>query len=180
MINDMGITSPLRPVEPPNPDGLTDDDKPGIDATLDMVNELATYMRTTAIPTRGMLTAQGAVLFDQALCSVCHAPSLKTRSDYPIAQLAGIDAPIFTDLLVHDSGAAFADGMTDGEATGREYRTPALIGVRYQKAFMNDGRAHSVLEAIQLHGGEGAGSAQAFANLSASDQQTLVAYVQAL
>ena len=31
--NDMGITSPLRPTEFPNPDGLTDDDKPGIDAT---------------------------------------------------------------------------------------------------------------------------------------------------
>jgi CxxC motif-containing protein (DUF1111 family) len=28
--NDMGITSPLRPTEFPNPDGLTDDDKPGI------------------------------------------------------------------------------------------------------------------------------------------------------
>ena len=27
----MGITSPLRPVELPNPDGLTDDVKPGVD-----------------------------------------------------------------------------------------------------------------------------------------------------
>jgi CxxC motif-containing protein (DUF1111 family) len=29
--NDMGITSPLRPVELPNPNGLTDDDRPGVD-----------------------------------------------------------------------------------------------------------------------------------------------------
>ena len=27
----MGITSPLRPTELPNPDGLTDDVKPGVD-----------------------------------------------------------------------------------------------------------------------------------------------------
>ncbi|MEO5726967.1 MAG: di-heme oxidoredictase family protein, partial [Byssovorax sp.] len=38
---DMGITSPMRPLELLNPDGLTDDDKPGVDTTLDDVNDIA-------------------------------------------------------------------------------------------------------------------------------------------
>src|SRR5262249_37592789 len=49
---DMGITSPLRPTEFPNPDGLTDDAKPGIDVDADSVNRRATYIRLTAIPKR--------------------------------------------------------------------------------------------------------------------------------
>src|SRR5262249_41285169 len=47
---DMGITSPLRPDEIPNPDGLTDDLKPGIDTTLENVNLRAMYVRMLAIP----------------------------------------------------------------------------------------------------------------------------------
>jgi CxxC motif-containing protein (DUF1111 family) len=178
--NDMGITSPMRPVEIPNPDGLTDDDKPGIDTPLVTINTLATYMRLTAIPTRDLPSGNGAQLFAQVQCSVCHAPTLHTRSDYPIAELADIDAPIYTDLLVHDFGTAMADGMIDGTATSTEFRTAPLIGLRFQKTLLNDGSAHSVPDAIAAHAGEAAGAAQAFAALSPSDQATLIAWVEAL
>jgi CxxC motif-containing protein (DUF1111 family) len=113
-------------------------------------------------------------------CSVCHAPTLHTRSDYPIAELADIDAPIYTDLLVHDFGTAMADGMIDGTATSTEFRTAPLIGLRFQKTLLNDGSAHSVPDAIAAHAGEAAGAAQAFAALSPSDQATLIAWVEAL
>ncbi len=178
--NDMGITSPMRPVEIANPNGLLDDEKPGIDTTLDHINTLATYMRLTAIPTRALPAGNGAQLFEQAQCSVCHAPTLHTRSDYPIAELADIDAPIYTDMLVHDFGTVQADGMADGTATSTEFRTAPLIGLRFQFTFLNDGSAHSVQDAIAAHAGEAAGAAQAFANLSASDQATLLTWVEAL
>jgi CxxC motif-containing protein (DUF1111 family) len=178
--NDMGITSPMRPVEIANPNGLLDDEKPGIDTTLDHINTLATYMRLTAIPTRALPAGNGAQLFDQAQCSACHVPTLHTRSDYPIAELADIDAPIYTDLLVHDFGTVQADGMVDGTATSTEFRTAPLIGLRFQFTFLNDGSAHSVQDAIAAHAGEAAGAAQAFAALSASDQATLLAWVEAL
>ncbi len=178
--NDMGITSPLRPVEIANPDGLLDDDKPGVDTTLAHIATLATYMRLTAIPTRALPAGNGAQLFAQAQCSVCHAPTLHTRSDYPIAELADIDAPIYTDLLVHDFGTVQADGMVDGTATSREFRTAPLIGLRFQKTLLNDGSAHSVQDAIAAHAGEAAGAAQAFAAMSASDQAALLAWVEAL
>jgi CxxC motif-containing protein (DUF1111 family) len=178
--NDMGITTPMRPTEPPNPDGLTDDKKPGVDLTIDFVNRIAFYLRRIAIPLRVGLTAQGAQLFAQVNCAVCHAPTLHTRADYPIPQLANIDAPIYTDLLLHDMGPALADGQTDGMSTSLQWRTAPLIGLRFATNYLHDSRAHSVEEAIMAHGGEAAGAVQAFQALTAEDQQLLIAYVQAL
>jgi CxxC motif-containing protein (DUF1111 family) len=178
--NDMGITSPLRPVEDPNPDGLTDDEKPGVDATLDVVQSIAIYMRENAIPTRGALTSEGAALFDELTCNVCHAPSLATRPDYPIPQIAGTQVAVYTDFLLHDMGPALADGMADGSATSTEFRTSPLIGLHYMKAYLNDGRAHTITDAIEGHGGEATGAVQAFEALSASDQTALIDFVNAL
>src|SRR5690606_33901635 len=99
---DMGITSPMRPEEPPNPEGLVDDARSGLDIELDTVNVAADYVRLLAIPERRATTERGARLFAEARCAVCHVPSLRTRDDYPIPQIAGMDAPIYTDLLLHD------------------------------------------------------------------------------
>jgi CxxC motif-containing protein (DUF1111 family) len=179
---DMGITSPLRPTEIPNPDGLTDDLKPGVDVTADSVNKRASYVRTTAIPTRTP-DAQGLALFTDTKCAVCHAPSLKTRADYPIALLAGVDAPVFTDLLLHDLGDALADGIIEGLATGRDWRTAPLIGLRFNRAFMHDGRAADVPAAIVAHaspGSEANESVSLYQALSDADRATLEAFVESL
>jgi CxxC motif-containing protein (DUF1111 family) len=178
--NDMGITSPLRPTELANPDGLTDDEKPGVDTDVTMVNAIATYMRLTAIPTRPTPDPRAVALFDQCQCNVCHVPTLKTRPDYPIAQLANIDAPIFSDLLLHDMGAALADGMEDGQATSTQFRTTPLIGLQYMTSFLNDGRAHTVPDAIAQHGGEATAAVTAYQGLSDADRATLEAYVEGL
>lgn len=180
---DMGITSPLRPDELPNPDGLSDDLKPGTDTTLENVNLRAMYVRMLAIPKRAKSNARGERLFEDAACSACHVPVLATRADYPIAELAGIDAPVFTDLLLHDMGDSLADAIVDGEATSREWRTAPLIGLRFNQTFMHDGRAQSIEEAISAHadpGAEACDSVQRFQSLSTSDQQALLDYVHAL
>jgi CxxC motif-containing protein (DUF1111 family) len=179
---DMGITSPLRPTEIPNPDGLTDDLKPGVDVTNDSVNQRATYVRTTAIPLRTQDT-NGLALFTGAKCAVCHTPSLKTRADYPIALLAGTDAPIFTDLLLHDMGDALADGIAEGLASGRDWRTAPLIGLRFDRTFMHDGRARSVAEAIAAHAGPGSEASESvslYQQMNADDQAALEAFVESL
>ena len=150
MQGDMGITSPLRPEEFANPDGLVDDLKPGIDVTIESVNGRAEYMRLIAIPPRTAMTDEGRALFDRAQCSACHVSSMRTRDDYPLAVLAGKEAPIFSDSLLHDMGNALADGTggIDGEATSRDWRTAPLIGLRFNKSFMHDGQSKTVEEAI--------------------------------
>jgi len=177
---DMGMTTPMRPTELPNPDGLTDDQRAGVDLAIDHVDRVAFYVRRIAIPERVGLTDRGAALFDQVACAACHGPTVRTRADYPIAQLAGIDAAIYTDLLLHDMGNALADGMTDGGATSREWRTAPLIGLRFAILYLHDGRATTVDEAIRAHGGEAAAAAAAYAALSDADRAALLAYVSAL
>jgi CxxC motif-containing protein (DUF1111 family) len=182
----MGITSPLRPDEIPNPDGLTDDTgKPGIDVSYDSVNSRAMYVRLIAIPER-VVSAAGDKLFDDALCSVCHAPSLATRSDYPVASIVGTAAAVYTDFLLHDMGDELADGLpvgVEGEAGPRDWRTAPLIGLRFNREFMHDGRAKTVEDAIEMHRGNGSEAnvaVDAFDSLSHTDRAELLEFVSGL
>lgn len=178
---DMGLTSPLRPHEVLNAEGVLDDAKPGLDVTLEHVNTIADYVRLIAIPKRQ--ATPGLELFTSIGCAGCHVPSLRTRSDYPIAALADADAPVFSDLLVHDMGDALADGLTDGEAGPREWRTAPLIGVRFLTAFLHDGRTDDLETAIRLHGAEGSearASVEAFSSLSPEQRTALLSFVSSL
>jgi CxxC motif-containing protein (DUF1111 family) len=108
---------------------------------------------------------------------------MKTRADYPIASLAGIDAPIYSDVLLHDMGTGLADGIVDGEATSRDWRTPALIGLRFVKTYLHDSRATTLQDAILMHDGPGSEAASAvaiFQAMSAADKATLLAFVGSL
>jgi CxxC motif-containing protein (DUF1111 family) len=184
---DMGITSPLRPLELANPDGATDDDKAGVDVDYRSVNLRTQYIRLLAIPRRA-LTDVGAALFEATECGVCHVPSLHTRADYPIAELAGVDAPIYTDLLLHRMSDALADGLpanpsVDGEADSFRWRTSPLIGLRFNRTFLHDGRARTIEEAVAAHRGEGSEaneSIERFEALSEADRGALLEFVRAL
>jgi CxxC motif-containing protein (DUF1111 family) len=156
-----------------------------VDATADDVNLRADYVRTVAIPWRARPDAHGQTLFQQAQCSGCHVPAMHTRADYPIAQLADIDAPIYTDILLHDMGDGLSDSLADqdGLATPRMWRTAPLIGVRFAREFLHDGRAATVEEAILAHDGNGSeahASVRAFQNLSDADRQALLDFVGSL
>lgn len=180
---DMGLTSPLRPTEIANPEGLTDDGKPGLDLTLDEVNALAQYVRTVALPTRAEPNARGAALFADVGCTACHVPMLRTSPGYPIAPLANTDAAVFSDLLLHDLGPTFSDGLVDFDAAPSEWKTAPLIGLRFLTAYLHDGRARDVRTAIELHGAEGSearASVLAFTSLPADDLSALLTFVSSL
>jgi CxxC motif-containing protein (DUF1111 family) len=179
---DMGVTSPMRPDELPNPDGLLDDRKAGPDASLATINTIAGYLRLIAVPDR-KTSARGEALFEEVQCAACHVPTLATRADYPIEALAGIDAAVFTDFLLHDMGPKLADGLADGSADSRRWRTAPLIGLRFDATFLHDGRAATIEDAILAHGDEGSearGSVSMFEELSNDDRAALLAYVGAL
>jgi CxxC motif-containing protein (DUF1111 family) len=180
---DIGLTSPLRPDELANADGLADDDKPGVDVGEDVVRDLATYVRLLAIPAREAGHERGEALFHEVKCAVCHVPSMHTRADYPIAALAGIDAPIYSDLLLHERGESYDDGLVEGDAGTSEWRTAPLIGLRFFTSYLHDGSAHSILDVIATHAVDGSESkvaADAFFALSDDDQQALLDFVQSL
>lgn len=177
---DMSITSPLRPDELPNPDGLLDDLREGVDVDATTVNLMADYLRLLEIPARPVDEA-GAALFDEVGCATCHVPSLRTRADYPIEALADVDAPVYSDMLLHDMGEALADGVVELGASGRQWRTAPLVGLRFQRAFLHDGRASDLRTAILDHrspGSEASGAVDAFEALSDADAEALLTFVE--
>lgn len=182
-LGDMGLTSPTRVEEVPNPEGLRDDARPGLDLTSDTVNDAAFYVRALAMPVRTGLTARGRELFASVGCASCHTPSLATRADFEIAEMAGGHAEVFTDMLLHDMGVGLADGVAEGAAGPRDWRTAPLIGMRFIRSYLHDGRARTVESATGLHRSEGSeanASIDAFDALSVSDRNALLEYVRAL
>lgn len=177
---DMSITTPMRPDELPNPDGLDDDALAGVDLDLETVQAVGDYLRLLDIPARDLPDNGGEALFEQIGCAGCHVPSLRTRADYAVEALADIDAPIYSDLLLHDLGEALADGMTDADAEGGEWKTAPLMGLRFFRSFLHDGRALTVADAIEAHGGEAEASATAFGDLNPDEREALLAWVSAL
>ena len=145
------------------------------------------YIRALAPPAAGALTAaraEGEALFTSIGCALCHTPTLTTGA-HKLSALAHKSVPLYSDMLLHDMGDALADNRPDGSATGREWRTTPLWGLRLMRQFlhgqaflMHDGRARSVEEAILQHAGEGLSSRTAFAALSAAQRAALLDFVE--
>ena len=161
------------------------------DKTLD---EVIFYQAVLAPPARRQVSdaqvLRGQALFAQAQCAVCHRPSYRT-ADGPFPRLtsravSGQTIWPYTDLLLHDMGAALADGRPDFQASGRQWKTPPLWGigllrdVNGHQRLLHDGRANGVLEAILWHGGEAEESRQRVLRLDAADRQALVKFVESL
>jgi CxxC motif-containing protein (DUF1111 family) len=110
-------------------------------------------------------------------------PSFTTSKSYAVAALAGIKVDVYTDLLLHDMGAGLADGLTEGSAGPREFRTAPLIGLRFLPSLLHDGRAKTVEEAILAHDGEDSEARDSIARfraLPANERTELVKFVEAL
>lgn len=183
LLGDMGLTSPARPEEPSNPDALTDDLRAGVDVDAETVTALADYVRALDVPARRRLDARGAQRFLDVGCAECHVPAARTRADHPIAALRDRDVALYTDLLLHDMGAGLEDGIAEGVASGREWRTAPLVGLRFLRGLLHDGRAADVTEAVASHASEGSeasASVARFAALGDDDRAALVRFVEAL
>jgi CxxC motif-containing protein (DUF1111 family) len=188
---DIGITSDFRPIENGNPlSGIpvaAVDRAPDPEIPAATVQAVVHYIRTLSPPAPGVETAsrsQGRDLFMSIGCAGCHVPSMQTGA-HPIAALANKQVTLYSDLLLHDMGADLADNRPDGDASGREWRTAPLWGLRLMPSFLNgdsflmhDGRARTVEAAILIHGGEGAAARDMFAALTAVQRLALLDFVE--
>lgn len=181
---EMGITSPSVPNEEtvggqPIPAGVDPVPEPEINQeVLDQTNE---FVRLLGAPTPLKGTAEtkrGGEVFASVGCVKCHIAKLRTGYS-PIAALNHKVFPAYTDLLLHDMGPDLAD-ICLGEATPSEFRTEPLMGLRVHEHFLHDGRAASLEEAIQMHGGEAAGIRDRFLQLPEGDRAALVAFLKTL
>src|SRR5256886_14247704 len=90
-------------------------------------------------------------------CAPCHIPTLRTGNS-PVPALRNQAFAAYTDLLLHDMGTELAD-ICLGLATPADFRTEPLLDLRGAEHFLHDGRATTLEQAIELHGGEGARAA---------------------
>ncbi len=188
---DIGITTDLLPDENINPlasvatqasDRVAD---PELSAAA--VRSVVAYLRMLAPPAPGPMTstrARGRDVFGAIACASCHVPAFRT-GPAAIPALANREVTLYSDLLLHDMGDGLADYRPDGQADGREWRTPPLWGLRVMREFLNgqafllhDGRARSVADAIAAHGGEAAAARDAFLALPEADRAALLDFVE--
>jgi len=181
---EQGITSPAVLTEEtiggkPIPAGVDPVPEPEIgQEALDQTND---FVRLLGAPTplkASKDAKRGRKIFADIGCVGCHIPTLRT-GDSPIAALRHKEVAGYTDLLLHDMGPELAD-MCLGEATPAEFRTEPLIGVRLKPNFLHDGRDTTLQEAIQSHGGEGAGARDRFLGLAPGDRVALIAFLKTL
>ncbi|MGH7185350.1 MAG: di-heme oxidoredictase family protein, partial [Pseudomonadota bacterium] len=94
--------------------------------------------------------AKGRKLFADIGCALCHTPTLNT-GNAAVTALRNQPVHLFSDLLVHDMGPGLADGVTQGQAGPREFRTAPLWGLGQRLFFLHDGRTSDLREAIRAH-----------------------------
>ena len=182
--NDMGVASAIFPVL----DGETTARPAEISATeLDQMNRYVSLLGVGARRDFADTEAlRGETLFATASCTSCHSPSLPTSAYHPMAELRSQTIHPFSDLLLHDMGAGLADNMGEDGATGAEWRTSPLwnigltAGVSGGEAYLHDGRARTLEEAILWHGGEANAAKESFRTMPTADRAAIIKFLKSL
>jgi CxxC motif-containing protein (DUF1111 family) len=168
--NEHGVTSPLAPTDLAPPGAQVDTcsaDQATPEDDGAMVAALAAFIAALPAPT-SIPDPDGERLFAATGCTACHVPALPTANG---------EARLYSDLLLHDVGPALDDGVRQGVAAGRDWRTTPLWGLRQRQRFLHDGRARTIEAAIRAHGGEAEVATRRFAQLPPSAQAALLDFL---
>ncbi|MGB9337020.1 MAG: di-heme oxidoredictase family protein [Candidatus Acidiferrales bacterium] len=151
----------------------------------DLVN-FAMFMRLSAPPTPAPQTPQtqaGFQTFVNIGCALCHTPSINTGATSFITQQSNVQVNAFSDFLLHNMGSDLADHVSQGAATGNEFRTAPLWGLGQRIFFLHDGRTSNLVEAIKAHESHKSEANQVienFRSLSHHDKQNLLLFLRSL
>jgi CxxC motif-containing protein (DUF1111 family) len=194
-VNEMGITSPLQPVENTFNGKTVEDPVPGLDDEGVDVELFALFMRSTKVPpvdadlARTSDARDGRRIFDQIECSVCHTPTIVTAPPgtsinggaLKVAKTLGnkIIHP-FSDFLLHDLDTGDGIIQNGGPSTRNKIRTIPLWGLRARSRFMHDNLSFSVEDAIARHGNQGARARDKFNQLSSSDKRKVLTFLNSI
>lgn len=188
---DIGITSAFLPNNPVNPfDGSHPVPSGGPEVTDEAINAVVFYLQTLKAPLQrnqdDATVQHGKNIFIGTGCEKCHKQTLKTGYS-PVDALSYKEFHPYTDLLLHDMGSSLDDGYTEGNAKTFEWRTPPLWGLGLspnsqggEYFLMHDGRAKNIEQAILLHGGEAESSKLKFQQLTDSDKNALIKFLESL
>jgi CxxC motif-containing protein (DUF1111 family) len=187
--NELGLGNPLQA----QPASLSQPEyRPrGLDLTDQQCDQMTAFIASLPRP-REVISSSAAEAaravagkkhFNQIGCINCHTPD--------VAEAQGI----YSDLLLHEMGEGLGGGgfygeepsesseqpdFDGGSTSPSEWRTPPLWGVADSAPYLHDGRAATLVEAIKLHAGQAASSANRFTGLSDVQQEELIAFLNTL
>ncbi len=197
-LNEMGITTPLFPVENSSNgrdcgeyDPLPDPDE-GDNEDLDIFTR---FIRSTKAPSRDAVLAatpeaqNGEQLFASVGCAVCHVSTITTAPVGTVLNGGTFTVPAalgdkvihpFSDFLLHDIGSG--DGIVnEGFMDSRnKLRTAPLWGLRTRNRLMHDGASLTISDAIVRHRGEAKVAARRFKRLSPAQRSDLLRFLSSL
>jgi hypothetical protein len=142
---------------------------------------------STSTPSAASIQA-GFQAFTNVGCSGCHIVS-QTTGDLALIDVttnptvSNITINTFSDYAVHNMGTGLADGVTQGNANGFQFRSAPLWGVGQRVFFLHDGRTNNLLTAIEDHASGGSEANQVISNfnmLSTTDQQHILDFLRDL
>jgi CxxC motif-containing protein (DUF1111 family) len=206
-LNEMGITSSFLPTEntsngvfvgsgsgfDPVPDP---EDNGNVDVAL-----FATFMRSLKAPPRGAGAedgtagpvnaniAAGSALFNSIGCDDCHTRTFVTSP--PGTSINGGALTVgtalgnkiihpFSDFALHNVGTGDGIVQNGGQGTRNQVRTAALWGMRTRGRLMHDGDTVNRNEAILRHAGQAAGTIVNYNNLSTTQKNQLILFLNSL
>jgi len=152
--------------------------------SADVLN-FALFSRLSAPPTPApptTSTLNGAALFTSTGCSLCHSPTLTTGKS-PYTGMSNVTYNPYSDFALHKMGSTLADGIAQGAATSKQFRTAPLWGLGQRLFFMHDGRTTDLIQAIQSHSSSGSEAISVIKNynkLKSSQQQDLLNFLRSL
>jgi CxxC motif-containing protein (DUF1111 family) len=203
-LNEMGITSPLQPTEntsmgssvaafdtvPDPEDAATATAPNGPD-----IEAFVRFMRSTKVPPRDTALAAtadavaGSNLFNAIGCNICHTTSITTAPAGTVVNGGKFTIPAtlgdkiihpYSDFMLHDVGTGDGIVQNGGSATRNKLRTPPLWGLRTRSRFMHDLFNTTRFNAILRHTNEAEPVIQNFINLSTTQQNQLLTFLNSL
>ena len=188
--DDMGLTTSLFLLENSFGQSQLKENNTTPEISDEILDVVTFYVQTLAVPARRNVdnpeVMQGEQLFAQAQCASCHIPTLRTGILRGVPSVSNQTIHPYTDMLLHDMGPDLADNRPDFHADGREWRTPPLWGIGLVRTvnghtnFLHDGRARNLMEAILWHGGEAEKSREITLQMSKTERDALIAFLESL
>ncbi|HZT59472.1 MAG TPA: di-heme oxidoredictase family protein [Pyrinomonadaceae bacterium] len=159
------------------------------------INAFAAFMRSTKAPPRDTALANtsdaiaGSNLFDQIGCSICHVRTITTAAAGTVINGGAFTVPAalgnknfhpFGDFLMHNVGTGDGIVQNAGQASANFMRTAPLWGMRTRGRLMHDGETTNRNDSILRHAGEATFVINNYRNLSTTQKNQLLTFLQSL
>jgi CxxC motif-containing protein (DUF1111 family) len=197
-LNEMGISNRFNPTDFTTVCKVTVDPEdhdvgPPFPAGFQDIDAFALFMRSLKAPSRDNALAAtadaqaGQQIFNSIGCAICHVTSITTAPTGTVINGGAFTVPAalgnkiihpFGDFLLHNIGTS--DDITQNGNNADFMRTAPLWGVRTRDRLMHDGESLTRNDAILRHAGEATFVINNYINLSTTQKNQLITFINSL